>query len=352
MVGSGKGIGSIPNQPSRAIGNVVFQSGVPVFIPTVSSFAPTAPLYPGRAVQHGLLPGRWLLVGMLLSVVSVAALLFDAGMWFDPWAPSTLAFVAAFATLAGVRVALRDPASPAQRVARDLSESVALFMGIGLIGAVSSYPLAADTRGSIDPLLQRIDAALHFDWVAWYRVVAAHRSLQVLGTAAYQSIFVTPALILGYCAWHDRRAEARGFIVSFWVAAVLSLAVFRFIPAIGPLATLWHGPLPYTPESALWEADLFPPLRSGLLHQIDLGALRGLVSAPSFHTVSALLFIAAAWPIARLRWTVLVLNAAMLLSTPVEGTHYLADMLAGVGIAIVAIMLVGLMRRTLAAHGR
>ena len=323
-----------------------------MFIPTVSSFAPTAPLYPGRAVQRGLVPGRWLLVGLLLSIVSVAALLFDAGMWFDPWAPSTLAFVAAFSTLIGVRVALREPTSAAQRVARDLSESVALFMGIGLLGAVSSYPLAADTRGSIDPLLQRIDAALHFDWIVWYETVAAHRSLQLLGTAAYQSIFVTPALILGYCAWHDKRAHARGFIVSFWVAAVLSLAAFRFIPAIGPLATQWQGPMPYMPESALWEADLFPLLRSGLLHQIDLGALRGLVSAPSFHTASAVLYIAAAWPIARLRWTVFALNAAMLLSTPVEGTHYLADMLAGAGIAVVALVLVGFLRRTLAAHGR
>ncbi len=347
-----EGNGPALDHPPGAIGNIVLQPGVPVFIPTASSFVSTAPAYPGRAVQRGLVPGRWLLIGLLLSMVAVAALLFDAGMWIDPWAPSTLAFLAVFGALISVRTLWRDPATQAQRVVRDLAESVGLFMGLGLLGAVSTYPLAADTRGNIDPILQQIDAALHFDWLAWYRVVAAHRSLQLLGTAAYQSIFVTPALIVGYCAWHDKRADARGFIASFWLAAVLSLAMFRFVPAIGPLATLWHGPIPYMPESALWEADLFPLLRAGTYHQIDLGALRGLVSAPSFHTASAVLYIAAAWPIARLRWTVLVLNAAMLLATPVEGTHYLADMLAGAGVAIIAIVLVGILRRTLAARGR
>lgn len=302
--------------------------------------------------QRGLVPGRWMLAGLLLSIAGVAALLFDAGMSLDPWAPSTIAFVAAFAVLAGVSIALRDPISAAQRVARDLAESVGLFMGIGVLGAVATYPLAADTRGTIDPVLHHIDAALHFDWIAWYQAVAAHRSLQLLGTAAYQSIFITPALILGYCAWHDKRAHARGFIVTFWVAAILSLATFRFIPAIGPLATLWQGPVPYMPESALWEADLFPLLRGGLYRQIDLGALRGLVSAPSFHTASAVLYIVGAWKIPRLRWTVLVLNVAMLLATPVEGTHYLADMLAGAAVALVALLLIGTLRRMLAARGR
>ena len=323
-----------------------------MFIPTVSSFVLTAPTYPGSAFQRGLVPGRWLLAGLLFSLACVAALLFDARLTIDPRAPATLGFAAAFAVLAGTRWMFHAPATPAQRVLRDLAESVGLFMAIGLLGAIASYPLAADTRGSIDPVLQRVDAALHFDWIALYRTVAAHRSLQLLGIAAYQSIFITPALILGYCAWSDRRAAARAFIVSFWLAAILALGVFRFIPAIGPLATLWHGPIPYMPQSALWEADLIPLLRAQMLHRIDLGELRGLVSAPSFHTASAVVYIAAAWPIARLRWPVLALNLAMLLATPVEGTHYLADMIAGVVVAGAALAVAGMLRRTIAARGR
>ena len=323
-----------------------------MFIPTTTSFALRAPLYPGSTHQPGLIPGGWVALVFLASFVCVAALLYYAGIAIDPWAPSTLAVIAAFAALAAARFVLRDPATAAQRVARDLTESVGLFMGVGLLGAVATYPLAADTRGSIDPILQRIDAALHFDWLAWYRVTAGHRSLQLLGSAAYQSIFVTPALILCHYAWADKRAEARGFLATFWLAAIVSLALFRYIPAIGPLATMWHGPVPYLPESGLYEADLFPPLRDHVLRDVDLGALRGLVSAPSFHTVSAVLYIAAGWKIAGLRWTIVALNAAMLLSTPIEGTHYLADMLAGAGVAVAALGVMGVLRRTLAARGR
>ena len=60
------------------------------------------------------------------------------------------------------------------------------------------------------------------------------------------------------------------------------------------------------------------------------------------------MYIAAAWPMARLRWPVLVLTSAMLLATPVEGTHYLADMLAGAAVAMVAVLTVAAIRRRLA----
>ena len=36
----------------------------------------------------------------------------------------------------------------------------------------------------------------------------------------------------------------------------------------------------------------------------------------------------------------LTLNAAMLLSTPVEGTHYLSDMLIGAVVAVAAVVIV------------
>ncbi len=174
-----------------------------------------------------------------------------------------------------------------------MAEYFGLFTLISLMGATATYPLSAGSHGFIDPTLQRIDAALRFNWIAWYDLVAAHRSLQLLGTAAYQSIFVTPAILLGYFAWRDHRAAARAFIASFWLAAVISLILFRFIPAQGPLAFLWHGPIPYMPVSQLSEARLIPALRLHAMSHVDLGDLQGLVSAPSFHTASAVLYVTA-----------------------------------------------------------
>jgi membrane-associated phospholipid phosphatase len=90
------------------------------------------------------------------------------------------------------------------------------------------------------------------------------------------------------------------------------------------------------PTSALFQEHLIPALRNHTVTTIDLGALRGLVCAPSFHTAAGVLYIVTAWPIARLRWTLVPINLAMLLATPVEGTHYLIDMIAGLIVAVAA----------------
>ncbi|WP_010163085.1 phosphatase PAP2 family protein [Sphingomonas sp. PAMC 26617] len=321
-----------------------------MFNSVVFPFAPPAPVYPVGRSQTGLIPGRWLAIGFAASLACLVALMTDTGLTIDPRAPSTLVFAGVFTLAASLRYFLRTPRSAAQRVARDIAETFGLFTAISLTGAVATYPIGAETSGTIDPLLQQIDVALHFDWLAWYQVVADHRALQILGTAAYQSIYVSPALILGYCAWADKRAAARGLIASFWVAAVLALVLFSFWPAYGPFATLWHGPAPYQTESGLYESQLLPLLRSHVLREVDLGNLRGLVEAPSFHTASAVLYIAAAWPFARIRKPILLVNLAMLVATPVEGTHYLADMLAGASVAIVAVLLVTMVRRRLPGH--
>jgi hypothetical protein len=294
---------------------------------------------PTSAAAHAI-PGTWVTAGTLLSLAALIALMAWQGLRIDPWARSTLAFSALGIVAATTRYALRHPPTKGRRIARDVAEYFGLFTLISLMGATATYPLSAGSHGFIDPTLQQIDAMLRFNWIAWYDLVAAHRSLQLLGIAAYQSIFVTPVILLGYFAWHDHRGAARSFIASFWLAAVVSLILFRFIPAEGPLAFLWRGPIPYMPVSQLSESTIIPALRLHAMSHVDLGNLRGLVSAPSFHTASAVLYIAAAWPFRRLRWPLTLLNIAMLLSTPVEGTHYLSDMIAGALVALMAIVAV------------
>jgi hypothetical protein len=185
-----------------------------------------------------------------------------------------------------------------------------------------------------------IDRLLHFDWLAWYRFVSGHPLVQHAGAAAYGAIYLSPLLLIGYFAVTQRRCQARRFIATFWLAVVLTLALFPLFPAEGPLAFLWHGPIPYMPTSALYQEQLIPALRAHRMTDIDLGALRGLVCAPSFHAASAVVFIAAAWPIPRVRWVLVPINLAMLAATPVEGTHYLADIIAGGLVAVTAILIV------------
>lgn len=303
---------------------------------------------PTAAVPNGagaIIPTVWLAGAVALSAAALMVLMVVTRLRIDPSAPSTIAFALFFALAAGLRYGLRRPASQLERIVRDMAEYVGIFVAMTLIGATATYPVSALTHGFADPALQEIDAALHFDWIDWYEVVAAHRSLQFLGTIVYQSIYATPAVLLGYFAWTGNRAAAHCFIAAFWLSAVMAMTLFGFMPAQGPLASLWHGPMPYVPESALYQSELIPELRLHLLHHVDLGALRGLVCAPSFHAVSAVLFIATAWPFDRLRWPVAVLNAAMLVATPVEGTHYLVDMILGSMIAGIALTATSILAR-------
>lgn len=286
------------------------------------------------------IPGPWL--AAVIGVTAIAVLVPMAEMQIslerNDLADRLLGAIVALGLL--IRILTRAPASRIAHIVRDGCDHFGLFAAICLSGALASYPIAAASVGFEDPALEQVDQLLRFNWISWYEVVARHPVLQIAESLAYQSIFVTPAVILGYFAATHRRAEARSFIASFWLAAMVTLALFPLAPAKGPLVYLWHGHIPYMPQSGLYQAQLIPLLRHHGLHSLGVTSLHGLVCAPSFHATSALLYIMAAWPVRPLRWPVLVLNVAMLLATPVEGTHYLADIICGAAVAILANLII------------
>jgi hypothetical protein len=291
--------------------------------------------------------GGWMALGALTSLIAVTLLMWTAHLTLDLRSPVNLVLLFAGVLACSVRYTYRAPSSRAQRIARDAAEYIGLFTMICVLGALASYPAAVETTGYVDVTLERIDHFFRFNWVGWYEVTAAHPSLQILGSIAYASIYVTPLILLVTFAQADRKVEARAFIAAFWIAAILTLVLFMAFPAEGPLAFLVHGPIPYMPTSALYQSELIPVLRSGAVQQVSLGALKGLVCAPSFHTTSAVLFMLTAWPVRRLRWPLIAVNCAMLLSIPVEGTHYLADMIGGALVALVAYTAIKFLTRTL-----
>lgn len=281
----------------------------------------------------------------LCGLVS-AVLMARAELTIVPWSPSNFPYYAAATLVLTLKARRVQRMLPYGKAIADAGTYFLLFTAIALMGAATSYPIAAMSHGYADATLQRIDGMLGFDWLAWYRLVAAHPFLQWLGIGAYESIYVTPAVLLGWFAFHDERAAANRFLASFWLAAAITLALFSLMPAVGPFAYLWHGPIPYMPRSELWQPDLIPQLRAHAVHIIDLGQLRGLVSAPSFHAAAAAIYLVTAWRIPPLRWVLVPLNGAMLLATPVEGTHYLADIILGIGVAAGAMAVGSLLIQT------
>jgi hypothetical protein len=286
------------------------------------------------------IPVSWVATGLACSCLIVGVMMRRAGIGVSIVNSGFILSIFALTVLAGLRIVAHRPATLGQYRLRDFSEHMFLFVITCLLGVFATYPAAAATVGFTDPMLARMDNALHFDWIAMYRVVLEYPMLRTASSIAYSMIYVSPIILMAAFAWTHRADEAREFLITFWLGAMLTVLLFMRLPAEGPLAFLWHGPIPYMPTSALYQEQMIPALRDRSLNAIDMTALRGLVCAPSFHTVSAVLYMTAAWPIARLRWPMIAINAAMLLATPIEGTHYLVDMIAGLLVALAAIVLV------------
>ena len=315
-----------------------------------ASPAPGPNLFVG-AVSDGPPAGGtpWLVLALMANGIAIVPLMLHNRLFPDVSNRSFLALSLILALCLGIRIAMTKARAPWQTRLRDFSSHAAAMLLIGMLGAIASYETAADTSGFSDAALARSDRALHFDWVALYRIVCGHPLLQHLGALAYGSIYVTPWALLGWLAWHGERHRAHRFLLSFWAASVLTLALFPLFPARGALAFLWHGPIHYMPTSGLYQGAIIPALRAHAIQAIDLGAVQGIVCAPSFHTASAVIFMVTAWPFPALRRVIVPVNIAMLLSTPVEGTHYLTDMLLGAAVATLACVTIRSLPNTPAA---
>ncbi|WP_330899012.1 phosphatase PAP2 family protein [Sphingobium sp.] len=290
------------------------------------------------------IPLRWLVIATTAGFAMLALLLLRTGLSIA-MNGACLGFAAAAIALLSARHLFRRNGPRPRPVLSDSAEDSFLFVAISLTGAVASYGVAALTQGWVDEAMMRFDHAIAFDWNSLYATTVAHPLLQIGGRIAYASIFASPAILVLSFAIHGQRDEARRFLAAFWVAAIISLILFRWLPTLGPLAYMWHGPIDYMPTSGLFQADLIPLLREGRAEPIDLAHLRGLVGPPSFHAASAVLYILAAWRTRNLRWPMTVLNLVMLCAIPVEGTHYAIDIISGAAVALTANILVQMVAR-------
>lgn len=283
------------------------------------------------------IPRGWLLTALTLSGLAVLALMVRDGLTVVAASGGLAAFLAAFAVGGVAWFWARSEATRLHERVKDFAEHSTIFLAISVLGGIASYAAATCTSGFADPMLSRCDHLLHFDWLALYRVVARNPLLQHAGALAYSSIYISPFLIIGYHAWTGGRASARRFLLSFWLGATLTLLLFPLFPAKGALEYLWRGPIPYMPTTGLYQGAIIPALRAHALTSVDVGTMRGLVCAPSFHTVCGVLYMAAAWPVPALRRVLVPINLLMLTATPIEGAHYLSDMILGLVVATVAI---------------
>ena len=195
----------------------------------------------------------------------------------------------------------------------------------------SQYPLQ-------DAALASTDSSLGFCWpcvVSWFN---QHYMLNNLSSYFYNSILVQPVILAGIAIWRRDIPRLCTYFVAYNIAYMITNIVAYRFPALGVYEHFRLSIADHQNITMVFTNEMTAPinaLRAGYLPR-GFTEQQILISFPSFHAVLACLFTWFAWS-SRLRWLFVAANAIMLMSTPVQGGHYLTDIVAGLAVGVFAI---------------
>ena len=155
-------------------------------------------------------------------------------------------------------------------------------------------------------------------------------------------------LLLGFTG---RLAWLRVFMLAFVLAALLTIALSALAPAEG----VWlhdgiRGANPALLPVSHTSWPVFLGLRDGSVRVLMAMGAEGIITFPSLHAALAVILIAGFWPVPAARWPAAALNTLMLAATPIDGSHYFVDVVAGVAVAVVSLLAARALVVRLAAH--
>lgn len=213
-----------------------------------------------------------------------------------------------------------------------------------LLAIPLSYVAASANLPLQDANFARFDRLLGLDWQGYYDFVCARPDLVPYFYLAYAMIslptFGVPILL----GWTKNYARLQQFTLACTLTAGVTILVSALLPAIGTYQE--YGVKADTPvftaSGYLVQVNEIPAVRSGALRVLNFETLTGIVTFPSFHAAAAVLALWALWGVWWMRPFALIAYGGMLLATPLVGGHYFADVFAGCGVAILAIMAAGL----------
>jgi hypothetical protein len=270
-----------------------------------------------------------------ISIALVAAFTLSAasfsGFKIAPWSFVVPASVCLFVKLSAHYY--RDRRTD-YRLASTL-ESTAQLIAFSAVAAPLSYVAATASLPLQDAAFARLDYALGFDWKEWLAVMRGWPRFFHLMRVIYLSLIpqiIATVLLLSFTG---RLAWLRAYTLAFVFAALVTIATSAFLPAKGAWLhyeiTDAAGTLPVSHTS--W--SVFFGLRNGSFRLLASGG-EGIITFPSLHAALAVILIVALWPVPIARWIAVAVNSLMLMATPIDGSHYFVDVLAGIALALLS----------------
>jgi hypothetical protein len=211
---------------------------------------------------------------------------------------------------------------------------ISVMISMTYMAAAANFPLQ-------DARLLAFDRAIGFDFRAFVAFVNDRPAVIAILAWGYRAISWPILVIAVLLPLTGRHLHAGKYILVFLIALMATTVISLVVPAIGTYAIVGLVPSDYPnfePQGYYDTLRDLPLIRDGSLRLLDLSQLGGIVTFPSFHAAAAVIYIWALWPIRFVRWIGLFSNSAMLISTPIGGGHFLADVLAGIAVAVLSII--------------
>jgi len=232
------------------------------------------------------------------------------------------------------RVRTAGRAAAVRRVRAVLADAVLTLRYAALVLAwVVFYAVLHDITPTLHPKvvdgwLVAADRALFgTDVSRWLNDHLGSAAMTQVMTFCYLSYFVTPVV---YSAWHyyrGNRTAYHDFALSVAFLGVLGYSGYALVPAVGP-----H----------IYQASLYPDPMPGsglLIETVRLIQGDARDAFPSLHTGFTIVLLYLMWRDVRgAFWVYLPIGLGLLLSTVYLRRHYVVDLLAGVAIAVIAIV--------------
>lgn len=226
---------------------------------------------------------------------------------------------------------------------------VAVMISMIYIAGAANLPLQ-------DARLLAFDRAIGFDFRAFVTFVNDRDWVIAILAWGYRAISWAILVITVLLSLTGHHLHASKYILVFLTALIATTLISILVPAIGSYGAVGLVPSDYPnfePQGYYDTLRDLPLIRDGSLRVLDLMHLGGIVTFPSFHAAATVIYVWALWPVRWARWISLSSNSVMLVATPIGGGHFLADVIAGAGVAVLSILVANrISSRLVSKHSR
>ena len=204
----------------------------------------------------------------------------------------------------------------------------AQFSACAIAALIAQFPAVGLELPLVDDALARFDAAIGLEWTTQYAWAVAHPTVYGVMDFVYKLLLPQIPVVCFVVGYADPE-RLRVFTLANAFGLTSTLALFALFPAAST----------FTRAGVMQIADFavqFDAVREGGLRVLDPMRLTGLISFPSYHALLAVLVACAFWRMPKLFPIALALEVAIIAFSPLIGGHYIADILAGVALGLLA----------------